>query len=1181
MYSKFIQQSQSQKISEPATRIFRFEKQSSLRQKLKSNETDNDAISRRDRAIKSVTIIQEIIVSSTNSNNPKKLLKLISQFMSQEHNMQQITEQLDKQQIVTLFLNIHLFQIPQLVHFLHLLYDCLLQWDTQYQDVFKYILLLNYELYQGQAGQLTRILEILSEMQMLNPDFSAFENEFQFDIEEISNSFNRVQLRILFLSSSIDILHSLKGSVALFEQLETFVFSSIKKNEIPNFNDLQTLVIAYILLSEQLDISNKLGYAKQALEIIGKNPDYSIFELKKRFIMNATKLSQKYLGQQIYDQLLSINRSFSPGFTRQSITHLNQKDNQFFKFLVSQLKITYAIDNDSNFQIDSKCNSLLTEPMINQLLDRVIPQSIKKEKVNSTFTEQSQQDKKPIIIKKQFSIKQLKQENISSSQVQVQNQVSTPSQKNQAQQSTSQYKQNTSNKLDSNEFEILQNKLVHQQQELQELKQLYANQMLQKKSDQSVQQNQQNEQLKKKIESLEGNLVQLKNENNIYKKEKDQKQNEVHELRSFIQDLQDKQQKLEKLIQQQQQQQQMQSQQQQTLLQQQLANPALQYLKTQQSSYSTKANTNMNIQIPISNSETKNRQLIRGQSQLSHSPGEEFKNEMDDTSPRIIRQNQTYLLQLLDLLDMNTGFTKIYNKLHSTNDNNPWESEVTVIHNFKVDAMITDSNEGKVLMLKAFNSQNNQICSEQIPFDLLKSLLGYVDFQDSLPTNLPNISTTHQFFKFLILPYTAVVQDDNTQQYKIQLWPKPYGILNGLNLKLDFLDFNCLVYVHHLETDQFRIIIFDPANYDCFKLDLELDYSTMDIFFQDAKSIKDEFNYYCKSKLLRLTEKSPKFGEDDVAEALVERHFSKEKVKAVIAEAKPTQSFSQEQITLKSPLEFLKYIKFIVQAFEQQLKALQITFANSILGMKYFRCKTWNAGTKSQIQIIKEQIDQQQLSIHLVNCFESFGPNKTKLKVKGNTLIHFSAIQREFAVSYDKLQNEERATILQTILYSYNLNIFEKQYEQDEQQFDKNPIIQSIYDCGSYKKVIAFDNGKISQVTIQVIGSNRRMCGIKFSVFNIDETIENGVFLPVSQIEWDTRAMEKQKIKASVQNVPFAEYLLTQILKCPTTSSILFKKILNSDFKSNQINSNEIKNRKTFIERIDNILTWQEVIANL
>ncbi|CAD8194061.1 unnamed protein product [Paramecium octaurelia] len=1214
MFSKQIQYTQSQKTSDSGLstqqfnqRAFRYENQSSVKapwQKLKSNETDNDQISRRDRAVKSVTVLQEIF----NCNNQTKLIKLVSSFLQSEQQLAQISEQLDKQQIVSLFLKIHQLQSPQLVQFLHLLYDSLFSLDSSisskiytHQDVLKYILLSNYESIQGQAGQLTRILEILSEMQILNPDFLAFEEEFQVDLEDISNSFNQVQLRILFLVSSIDILRALKGSVALFERLEQFVFSQIKSSQLQNIGDMQTLVIAYILLSEQLDIANKLGYSKQAIETIGKSQDYSIYELKRRFINNAMKLSQKYLGPEVYDQIASMNRSFSPGFNRQSMPHFNQSENISYQFLVNNLKMNYTLNNDENFQIDSKCNNLLTSPLIYQLLDKLVPQIAKKEKVNSMFTEQSQVEKKnqPIIVKKQFSIKQLKQENVTQSQTQ--NQVSTPSQKQMSQtqgfQSTQIKQQPNISKpgLDSNEFEILQNKLGRQQQELEELKQLYNTNMALKKNElnQTNQQNQQNDQLKKKIEILENNLVSLKNENTTYKKEKDQKQSEVNELRSFIQDLQEKQLKLEKLVQQQQQQ--YQQQQQQQLLQLQLQqqqqqaspqqlpnpNPAQQYLKTQQSSYSTKANTQtqMNIQIP-NNNDDKNRLFVRAQSQMSHSPGEEFKNEMDDTSPRIIKQNQAYLLQLLDMLDLNTSFTKTYTKFHSNNENNSWESDVSTVHNFKLEGLITDTNEGKVLMLKAYNQQNI-LCSESISFDLLKSLLGYVDFQDTLPTNLPNISTTHQFFKFLILPYTAIVHDENTSQYKIQLWPKPYGLLNGLNLKIDFLDLNCLVYIHHLETDQFRIIIFDPASYDCFKLDLEMDYSSIDTFFVDAKSIKDEFNYYCKSNLLKLTEKTPKFGDDDVAEALVERHFSKDKVKAVQAEIKQNQSYGQENLVLKQPIEFLKFIKSIVQVFEQQLKSQQITFPNSLLGMKYFRCKTWNAGTKSQIQIVKEHLDQQQISIYLANCFESFGPKKSKIKAKGSTHINFSAIQREFAVSYDKLQIEERATILQTILYSFNLNIFEKVCEQDEQQFDKNPIVQSIYDCGSYRRVIAFDNGKIAQVTIQVIGSNRRMCGIRFSVFNVDETIENGVFLPVSQSEWDTRAMEKQKIKASVQNVPFAEYLLTQILKCPTTQTILFKKILNADFKSNQINSNEIKKRKTFIERVDNLLTWQEVIAHL
>lgn len=81
----------------------------------------------------------------------------------------------------------------------------------------------------------------------------------------------------------------------------------------------------------------------------------------------------------------------------------------------------------------------------------------------------------------------------------------------------------------------------------------------------------------------------------------------------------------------------------------------------------------------------------------------------------------------MDLLDLNTGFTKSYIKYHSANENNQWEGDVTTVHNFKVEGLITDSSEGKILLLKAYQ-QNAVVCTEQISFDLLKSLLGYVDF---------------------------------------------------------------------------------------------------------------------------------------------------------------------------------------------------------------------------------------------------------------------------------------------------------------------------------------------------------------------------------------------------------------------------------------------------------------------
>lgn len=46
--------------------------------------------------------------------------------------------------------------------------------------------------------------------------------------------------------------------------------------------------------------------------------------------------------------------------------------------------------------------------------------------------------------------------------------------------------------------------------------------------------------------------------------------------------------------------------------------------------------------------------------------------------------------------------------------------------------------------------------------------------------------------------------------------------------------------------------------------------------------------------------------------------------------------------------------------------------------------------------------------------------------------------------------------------------------------------------------MILYDNAKIAVVTISVIGANRRMCGVKFSIFDIEHSQEYGVYLPTS-----------------------------------------------------------------------------------
>ena len=87
-------------------------------------------------------------------------------------------------------------------------------------------------------------------------------------------------------------------------------------------------------------------------------------------------------------------------------------------------------------------------------------------------------------------------------------------------------------------------------------------------------------------------------------------------------------------------------------------------------------------------------------------------------------------------------------------------------------------------------------------------------------------------------------------------------------------------------------------------------------------------------------------------------------------------------------------------------------------------------------------------------------------------------------------------------------------------------------------------------MTYQVLGSNRKMCGVKFAVFIPEDTVEYGIFMPATANEWDLRVIDKMKIKSSVENVPFSELLLTQILKSPSVMQVYCSVNRSSSAKS-------------------------------
>ncbi|KAM3142989.1 hypothetical protein pb186bvf_005052 [Paramecium bursaria] len=278
------------------------------------------------------------------------------------------------------------------------------------------------------------------------------------------------------------------------------------------------------------------------------------------------------------------------------------------------------------------------------------------------------------------------------------------------------------------------------------------------------------------------------------------------------------------------------------------------------------------------------------------------------------------------------------------------------------------------------------------------------------------------------------------------------------------------------------------------------------------------------------------------------------------------QSDACEKYTLKKPAEFLKHIKAIVQSFEQKLRQLNMNFSSCIIGTKYFRCKSWGTGQKIKFKLL-ETIT---IEVFIQNCFETFGPEKTKLKVQGKTQVQYNIIQKEFGQIYEKLQNKERIAIFQQLLSSFNLNVFDKLCEQTAEQFDKNPIIKNPYDCGTYISS-NHDYGKIAPLTKNV------WCQIQCLQY-IEDSQEYDIFLPATQYEWDVRQLGKMKLKKSVANVHFSEYLITQIIKCLMVFQDLCKILLNTDIKGNQINNSLIQREQIISQLVRNSCKYMNFI---
>jgi hypothetical protein len=86
---------------------------------------------------------------------------------------------------------------------------------------------------------------------------------------------------------------------------------------------LKALLIAYMLMALQIDMSSEIGLTKECLELIGKHTD-AVHEIKRDFMRNATRLAVKYLkgNPELIDKM---NTLFKKYVLDELVTLLNEQ----------------------------------------------------------------------------------------------------------------------------------------------------------------------------------------------------------------------------------------------------------------------------------------------------------------------------------------------------------------------------------------------------------------------------------------------------------------------------------------------------------------------------------------------------------------------------------------------------------------------------------------------------------------------------------------------------------------------------------------------------------------------------------------------------------------------------------------------------------------------------------------
>ncbi|CAD8061236.1 unnamed protein product [Paramecium sonneborni] len=421
--------------------------------------------------------------------------------------------------------------------------------------------------------------------------------------------------------------------------------------------------------------------------------------------------------------------------------------------------------------------------------------------------------------------------------------------------------------------------------------------------------------------------------------------------------------------------------------------------------------------------------------------------------------------------------------------------------------------------LKLSAKINDKILNEFIEISQFQDFLQYTQYIHTLPYPIKYLNNFKTFIQYLIVPFVQIVTEQN--ETKIAIWPQPQGLLQ--EQQIIFLNENCQWWFHNIGLKWFRVIIYSQADF-IFQLDIRYDEFTFQQYFKQENL--DEYEMQEKEEILQYLSKLN-------SQQIQILESSKNSIHN-------TYYLPNIQILDKQKLICLinQQIKYIEQFLNQQnINSIQQIRKNNSLEIQLISIQ-FNEN-KSQIQAVL--LEEGKCMVRLRNCFLSYAPQNKQINADGYFEITNQFLKQRYGITFENLlRNEDKIYFYEKLLESFTLQIFQKPFEDDDDElFKQNGILLRELNFGGTNKIFYDSNNYKIPINFSLIGANDIPQFVRIDLYNEESIEQHCILLNITEEYWirpvvtQVKQQEKKK-KQQKYNKEFkvaGQYYLSQILQ--------------------------------------------------